>query len=55
MFGKTHVVISYHLAREATASGIVRPLKTKSGWNFADVLTKALGNKPFSAIVNGFL
>ena len=52
---KKHVAIAYHLTREATANGTVHPLKTKSEWNFADLLTKALACKPFASLVDGIL
>ena len=52
---KKHVAIAYHLTREATANGTVHPLKTKSDWNFADLLTKALARKPFASLVDGIL
>ena len=39
---KKHVVISYHTAREATAAGIAKPIKTKGIHNFADLMTKSL-------------
>lgn len=52
---KKHVAIAYHLTREATAARIVHPLKTKSEWNFSDVLTKALPRKPFASLVDGVL
>jgi len=52
---KKHVAIAYHLTREATAARTVHPLKTKSEWNFADVLTKALARKPFACLVDGIL
>lgn len=52
---KKHVAIAYHLTREATAARIVHPLKTKSEWNFADLLTKALARKPFASLVDGIL
>ena len=52
---KKHVAIAYHLTREAAAAGTVHPLKTKSEWNFADLLTKALPRKPFAILVDGIL
>ena len=52
---KKHVAIAYHLTCEATANGTVHPLKTKSEWNFADLLTKALARKPFASLVDGIL
>ena len=52
---KKHVAISYHMAREATAAAIVRPLKTKSEWNFSDILTKPIPRKSFKEIVNGMM
>ena len=52
---KKHVAIAYHLTREAAAAGTVHPLKTKSEWNFADLLTKSLARKPFASLVNGIL
>jgi len=38
---KKHMVISYHMTREATAAGICRPLITNGKWNFSDICTKA--------------
>eukprot|EP00557_Chaetoceros_sp_GSL56_P014026 CAMPEP_0176478512 /NCGR_PEP_ID=MMETSP0200_2-20121128/1227_1 /TAXON_ID=947934 /ORGANISM="Chaetoceros sp., Strain GSL56" /LENGTH=1865 /DNA_ID=CAMNT_0017874457 /DNA_START=317 /DNA_END=5915 /DNA_ORIENTATION=+ len=52
---KKHVAIAYHLTRETTAARIVHPIKTKSEWNFADILTKALSRKPFAGLVDGIL
>ena len=52
---KKHIAIAYHLTREATAARVVHPLKTKSEWNFADILTKALARKPFATLVGGVL
>ena len=52
---KKHVAIAYHLTREAAAAGTVHSLKTKSEWNFSDLLTKALARKPFSYLVDGIL
>ena len=52
---KKHVAIAYHLTREAAAAGTVHPLKTKSEWNYADLLTKALARKPFMNLVDGIL
>eukprot|EP00957_Ditylum_brightwellii_P084480 6424208-Ditylum_brightwellii.AAC.1 len=43
------------MAREATAAKIVQPLKTKSKWNFADILTKALPRKAFAELVLGMM
>eukprot|EP00957_Ditylum_brightwellii_P065660 4979913-Ditylum_brightwellii.AAC.1 len=47
---KKHVVISYHMACEATAARIVHPLKTNGDWNFADVLTKPVAQKKFASL-----
>ena len=52
---KKHVAISYHKTREAAAAKIVRPLKTHSSDNYADMLTKALGKTPFTKLCNGVL
>eukprot|EP00957_Ditylum_brightwellii_P185419 14118622-Ditylum_brightwellii.AAC.1 len=47
---KKHIVILYHMVREATSTKIVHPLKTKGDWNFADVLTKAQTWKTFVSL-----
>lgn len=47
---KKHVAIAYHKTRESAAAGIIHPIKTLSKHNFADILTKALGGKPFSTL-----
>lgn len=52
---KKHVAIAYHKTREATAAGIVHPLKTKGDWNFADVCTKAQPRKTHATLVNGMM
>ena len=44
---KKHVAIAYHMTREAAAAGMVHPIKTKSGNNFSDILTKAVTGKTF--------
>ena len=52
---KKHVAIAYHKTREAAAAKIVRPLKTHTSDNFADMLTKALGKQPFHKLCRGVL
>ena len=52
---KKHVAISYHMTREAAASKICRPLKTKGEWNYADVCTKAQVRKTHAYLVNGMM
>lgn len=52
---KKHVAIAFHLTREATAARVIHPLKTKSEWNLADILTKALARKPFALLIGGIL
>lgn len=52
---KKHIAIAYHLTREATAAGIVHPLKTKGDWNFADVCTKAQTRKTHANLVGGMM
>ena len=47
---KKHVAIAYHKTREASAAGIVHPIKIKSEHNFADILTKAVTGKTFWAL-----
>ena len=44
---KKHVAIAYHKTREAAASGMIHPIKTRSEHNFADILTKAVSSKTF--------
>ena len=48
---KKHVAISFHRVREATAAGIVHPMKIDSKDNYADVLTKSLTERVFCALV----
>ena len=45
---KKHTAINYHKVREATAAGIVHPVKIHTTNNFADVLTKSLPRKAFA-------
>ena len=52
---KKHIAISYHYVREAIAARIVNAHWCRSHENFADVLTKALGNNIFSDIVNDLM
>ena len=52
---KKHVAISYHKTRECVAAGIVQPLKTKTTFNFADALTKALPTRLFKDLMKGFM
>ena len=52
---KKHVAIAYHMVRESVAAGIIRPLRTRSEYNFADIFTKALGKDAFFHLLNGFL
>ena len=52
---KKHIAIAYHKTREATATGIVHPLKMKGEYNFADVCTKSQDRKTFAYLVNGMM
>ena len=52
---KKHIAIAYHKTREASAAGIVHPLKTKGEWNFADVCTKAQTRKIHATLVQGMM
>lgn len=52
---KKHVAISYHMVREAAAAKIVRPVKTRSEWNYADLLTKPLTRKSFLKLLDEFM
>jgi hypothetical protein len=44
---KKHVAISFHVVREAIASGATRPLWIKGSWNLADIFTKQIGSTEF--------
>lgn len=52
---KRHMTILYHKTQEATAAGIVHPVKIKSVNNFANVLTKSQTLKTFCTLVGGFM
>ena len=47
---KKHVVIAYHMTREAATTGICYPIKFKFKDNFTDILTKAVSGKIFWAL-----
>ena len=49
---KKHVMISYHLVREATAAGIVAPCWIPGGTNWSDILTKQIPSTEFIGHVN---
>ena len=44
---KKHVAISFHVVREAIASGAIRPLWVKGQWNVADIFTKQIGSTEY--------
>ena len=44
---KKHVAISFHVVREAIASGAIRPLWVKGQWNVADIFTKQIGSADY--------
>ena len=44
---KKHVAISFHVVREAIASGATRPLWIKGAWNVADIFTKQIGSTDY--------
>ena len=48
---KKHIVISYHLVREAIAARIIDAPWIMSHENYADVLTKALGTILFNQLI----
>ena len=48
---KKHVAISFHRVREATAAGIVHPMKIASQDNISDLLTKSLSERIFCTLV----
>ena len=44
---KKHVVISFHLVREAIAADIVAPYWFKGEYNISDIMTKHIPRTPF--------
>jgi hypothetical protein len=44
---KKHVAISYHLVREAVASGIIQPFHLAGKYNPSDILTKMIATDDF--------
>ena len=52
---KKHVAISYHKTREASAAGIVHPIKTCGTINYSDVLTKSQDLKTFKTITGSYM
>ena len=52
---KKHVAISYHQTREASAAGIVHPIKIRGEDNMADVMTKAQKPRLFKDLTNQFI
>ena len=52
---KKHVAISYHQTREASAAGIVHPIKIRGEHNMADVMTKAQKAALFKELTNQFM
>ena len=50
---KKHVAIAFHKTREASAAGIVHPIKTKGSDNYSDLLTKAITGKTFWKLYGG--
>ena len=46
---KKHVVISYHMCREAIAAGITTCFWLKGRWNLSDILTKQIPTTPFKS------
>ena len=49
------MAISNHKTREAAATGIFHPIKTKGIDNYADVLTKAQILEAFCVLVGEFM
>ena len=49
---KKHVAVSYHFVREAVAAGICLMHWIRSEHNFADIMTKSLGNIAFRPLVD---
>ena len=50
---KKHVALSYHMTREAAASGIATPIKISGSNTFSDTLTKAQTFQDFMTLTNG--
>jgi hypothetical protein len=48
---KKHNAVAYHCVREAIAAGIITFTHVESKRNYADILTKALGNEQFMTLV----
>ena len=52
---KKHVAISYHKTCEASAAGIVHPIKTCGTIKYSDVLTKSQDLKTFKTITGSYM
>ena len=52
---KKNIALAFHKTREATAAGIVHPIKIKGDYNYADFLTKTLPQKRFNTLIGGVL